>query len=476
MYARPEEARRPLSVSELAQEIRRQLRPLTSVLVKGEVTGVQRTAKRNYSFTIRDAAAAISAFLYGEDARRIGVAPEEGQVFVFRGRVEFWQSGRLALVVDAMQFDDAGRLRAQLEALKRRLESEGAFEASRKRPIPFLPRTVALITSPTGAVIHDLQETILDRYPNMGILVYPAQVQGMASPASLVSALRRCNQEGEADVVVIARGGGSFEELYAFNTEPVARAILASRIPVVTALGHTSDRTVADMVADAECRTPTEAGARVVPRKRDLQAALDERHRRLAREVDRLLQAAQERLEERRRRLVQTAAAQLGRRTERLERLERALSGLSPGRQFDQRRRALVGLGERLEAAARRQLHRRQAELAGRTAANRLQRAVALRVGVAEGRLAERRGRLERASQARLERARTALAHRRHRLEAASPERVLARGYSITTDPSGRVLRSSAETAPGRDVHVRLAAGALEARVQRTHPPAKEER
>jgi len=445
---RPEEARRPLSVSELAFEIRRTLRPLAAVLVKGEVTGIKRTTKGNYSFSIRDQGAVVQAFLYGADARRLGIVPEDGQVFVFRGRVDFWQSGQLSLVVDFIQFDDVGKLRAQLEALKRRLELEGAFAPERKRPLPFLPRAVALVTSPTGAVIHDLQETILDRYPNMEILVYPAQVQGMASPGSVVSALRRCNQEGRAGVVVIARGGGSFEELYAFNTEPVARAILVSRIPVVTALGHTSDRTVADMVADAECRTPTEAGARVVPRKADLLAALVERRRRLARESARLLSEHTERLAQRRTRLSQALPGLLRRRAERLERFRAELARLSPVRQLERRRERLAELRTRTEAAARRMLRLGVVDLSNRRVPARLNRALA----------------------ARFQSAQAGLAQRRSRLQALSPEGVLMRGYSITLDDTGRVLRSAAETAAGRAITVRLGTGSLGARVEETRP------
>src|SRR5216683_1228727 len=243
---KPEEAQRPYTVTELANEIRRELRPLTAMLVKGEVTGMKQGAGGHYNFSIRDGVSRL----------------------------------------DAVLFEDDGKLRARLEELKRRLELEGAFAPGRKRRLPFLPQVVALITSPTGAVIHDLQETIWERYPNMGVVVYPVQVQGAAAPMSISRALRRCNDEGLAQVIVVARGGGSFEELYAFNTEIVARAILGSRLPVVTALGHTSDRTVADMVADVEARTPTEAGSRVVPKKADLVALLRERERRLDRETN----------------------------------------------------------------------------------------------------------------------------------------------------------------------------------------------
>src|SRR6266849_5196906 len=306
---RPEEAQRPYTVTELANEIRRELRPLTALLVKGEVSGMKRSAKGHYSFVIKDGQSLINGFLYADDARKVTTLPEDGQVFVFKGRVDFWtQYGVIRFIVEQVEFDDVGKLRARLEELKRRLEAEGAFAPTRKRKLPFLPLTVALVTSPTGAVIHDLQETIWDRYPNMGIVVYPVQVQGAGAPMSVARALRRCNRDALADVIVLARGGGSFEEMYAFNTELVARAVLESRLPVVTALGHTSDRTVADLVGDAECRTPTEAGARVVPKKSDLQIQLIERQRRL----DRVMRQ------------------RVGHYVERVERAARELTRLSP--------------------------------------------------------------------------------------------------------------------------------------------------
>jgi exodeoxyribonuclease VII large subunit len=260
--------------------------------------------------------------------------------------------------------------------------------------------------------------------------------------------LRRCNSEARAGVVVIARGGGSFEELYAFNTEPVARAILASRIPVVTALGHSSDRTVADMVADAECRTPTEAGSRVVPRKADLLDQLEERRRRLDRETRRRVLTETERLSERERRLAQSLPALLQRRRDRLERLRGELARLSPSRQLDRRRDHLNGLRNRLTLAAQRTLRDRNAALEGRRVPARLRRAVDERLRGAE----------------------VGLAQRRRRLEALSPELVLARGYSITLDEEGRLLRSATETAPDRGIQVRLAKGALTARVEEVRP------
>ena len=433
-------------MTELANEVRRALRPLVAILLKGEVSGMKQGSKGHYSFVIRDGQSLINAFIYADDARRLATLPEDGQVFVFRGRVDYWtQYGTVRFIVDQVEFDDVGKLRARLEELKRRLEGEGAFAPERKRPVPFLPRAVALLTSPTGAVIHDLQETIWERYPNMGVVVYPVQVQGAAAPMSVARALRRCNQEQLADVIVLARGGGSFEELYAFNTEIVARAILESKLPVVTALGHTSDRTVADLVGDAECRTPTEAGARVVPKKSELVAQLRERERRVGREVARKVTLEAERLSSVRQRILQLLPALVRQRADRLARAAGELGRLSPVAQVARREEALRERGRRLHAAAAGRVRRSGDALASRRAAARLDR------GLAERFAAAARG----------------LDHRRQRLVALSPEAVLTRGYSITQDAeTGVVLKSAAATARGRRLKIRLAAGRLAASVE----------
>jgi exodeoxyribonuclease VII large subunit len=447
---RPEEAPRPFTVTELANEIRRELRPLTAVLLKGEVTGMKRGAAGHFNFTVQDGLSKLEAVLFADEARRVTTLPEDGQVFVFRGRIDFFgKTGRLSFIVDQVEFDDVGKLRARLEELKRRLEAEGAFAPSRKRKLPYIPKAVALLTSPTGAVIHDLQQTIWDRFPNMSVVVYPVQVQGAAAPASISRALRRCNDESLADVVVIARGGGSFEEMFAFNNEVIARAILASRLPVVTALGHTSDRTVADMVADAECRTPTEAGARVVPKKADLLIQLTERGRRLERERDRRLAREVERLQARRERLLQVLPSLMRTRTERLIRARADLARLSPVQQVARRAEALRERGRRLDAAAAPRLARSLSTLASRRAEERLERALTARFGAAT----------------------RALDHRRQRLIALSPESVLSRGYSITQDvATGAVLRSASDTAAGRKLRIRLAAGRVGASVDEVEP------
>jgi len=420
---KPDEAPRPYTVTELANEIRRELRPLTALLLKGEVSGMKRGVAGHYNFTIGDGYSKLDAVLWADTSQRVTTLPEDGQVFIFRGKVDFFgKIGRLSFIVDQVEFDDMGKLRARLEELKRRLELEGAFDPKRKRRLPFLPTNIALLTSPTGAVINDLQETIWDRYPNMGIVVYPVQVQGGGAPMSVARALRRCNAENLADVIILARGGGSFEEMYAFNTELVARAILESRLPVVTALGHTSDRTVADLVSDAECRTPTEAGARVVPKKADLLVHLQERRRRLDRELKQ----------------------RVARYVERVERASRELARLSPVAQVARREEALRDRRRRLDSAAAARLARSANALAARRAEQRLERALAEKFAGAT----------------------RAIAHRRERLVALSPDAVLARGYSITQDAeSGEVIRAATQTSRDRRVRIRLASGSLGARI-----------
>jgi exodeoxyribonuclease VII large subunit len=447
---RPEEAQRPYTVTELANEIRRELRPLTALLLKGEVSGMKQGAKGHYSFVIRDGQSLINAFIYADDARRVTTLPEDGQVFIFRGRVDYWtQYGTVRFIVDQVEFDDVGKLRAQLEDLKRRLEAQGAFAAERKRKVPFLPRSVALLTSPTGAVIHDLQETIWERYPNMGVVVYPIQVQGAGAPMSVARALRRCNEERLADVIVLARGGGSFEEMYAFNTELVARAILESRLPVVTALGHTSDRTVADLVGDAECRTPTEAGARVVPKKSDLIARLREHDHRLDREITQRVARERERLAHRQQRMLQLVPTLVRRREERLTRATSELARLSPMAQVTRRDEAMRERRRRIESAAAARLNRSVNALISRRAATRLERALSERFAGAT----------------------RALAHRRERIVALSPDAVLSRGYSITQDAvTGKVIRSADTAKVGGRVRVRLGAGRLGARIDEVEP------
>lgn len=446
MAIQPQEAIKPLTVAELNTRIHDLLAArFQSVVVKGEVSGVTLRGGHVW-FTLKDASAMVGAVIFSGTARRLPFLPENGQELVVTCQVDYHaQYGRVNLVVSRLDYDGAGKLRAAIEQLKRRLEAEGAFAPERKRALPFLPRCIALITSPSGAVIHDLQQTVWERFPNMRLVLYPALVQGTASQRSLVAALHQCDQDRLADVVIVARGGGSFEELMAFNQEAVVRAIQAMRIPVVTALGHTSDRTLADLVADREARTPTAAAEIVVPKKLDLLTQLDERGQRLQRAGLTALIAPAHEVALRRQSLTRMAREVHQRRRERTAYLEGMLRQRDPREVLRHRERSLLDCRRRLTQA--------KDATAQRIATSRVQ-TEGLRerlVGLAGRGLRERVG---------------ALQSRSVRLGSLAPEQTLKRGYSICVDMvTGSIIREAAQSRRGQPVKVLLSAGRLHATV-----------
>jgi exodeoxyribonuclease VII large subunit len=475
MAIQPQEAVRPLSVLELNTRIHDLLAMrYQSVLVKGEVNGVSLSGGHVW-FVLKDPGARLEAVIFSSTARRLPFLPQDGQELVVTGQVDYHaQSGRMKLVVSRLDYDGAGKMREAIERLKRRLEAEGAFDPSRKRPLPFLPRSVALITSPSGAVIHDLQQTIWERFPNMSLYVYAAQVQGTASQRSLVAALRQCDRDQSADVCIVARGGGSPEELMAFNQEPVVRAIQGMRIPVITALGHTSDRTLADLVADREARTPTAAAELVVPRKRDLQRQLEEGAHRLRRAADMALLGREQALTRRlatapvlvdpirlllvpaRTDLVQKEQTLrrlqhdvVVRRRDRLDEVTRRLTHLNP---LEVLRQRLQGLDER------RQRWIRARELVASFGRQEQERVRTLRA------------RLRHSVDRTLRELDGALASRAQRLRSLGTQETLDRGFAIVRDLSGRVVRESAQVSTGHPISIALAHGALHSTVDRVEP------
>jgi exodeoxyribonuclease VII large subunit len=451
MAVQPQEAIKPLTVLELNTRIHDLLAArFQSVVVKGEVSGVTLRGGHVW-FTLKDAAAAVGAVIFSSTARRLPFLPENGQELVVTCQVDYHaQYGRVNLVVSKLDYDGAGKLRAAIEQLKRRLEAEGAFALERKRALPFLPRCIALITSPSGAVIHDLQQTIWERFPNTRLVLYPARVQGTASQRSLVAALRTCDEDQVADVVIVARGGGSFEELMAFNQEAVVRAIQAMRIPVITALGHTSDRTLADLVAAREARTPTAAAEIVVPNKRDLLRQLGERAQRLQRAGLTALIAPSHQLQRRRQSLERLALDAQARRRERIVHLENMLRQRDPREVLRQRERSLEECRRRLQRSWQTVGQRIES---GRLGKDSLRERLVALAG---------RGVRERA---------TGLQSRGVRLSSLAPEQTLKRGYSITQDASGGgIIRAADQARKGQSVKVLLSAGRLEATIDEAIP------
>ena len=329
-----------LSVAELTAYIRDVLERdpvLGSVWVSGEAANVVRSTAGHVYFSLRDATSQIKCVLFRSYARQQLYIPANGDAVLAHGNVSVYEAaGAYQLYVDEVQPLGDGRLRLAFQQLCQKLEREGLFDQTRKRPLPRRPRCIGVITSPTGAVWHDIQTVLRRRYPLAHLLLAPAQVQGDEAPASVIAALEELNRDGRADVIIIARGGGSLEDLWCFNSEPLARAVFASHIPVVSAIGHETDVTLCDLVADCRAPTPSAAAEIVAPDIRELMSDLAELGSRLTAAVGARVQDERDRLDRR------------------LSRLEHT----SPRRRIDQERLRLDGLEGRL----RRQIARRVQE------------------------------------------------------------------------------------------------------------------
>jgi exodeoxyribonuclease VII large subunit len=416
------------SVARLASEVRAVLDGSFPLLwVQGELSNLAQPASGHIYFTLKDAAAQVRCAMFRPKRMLLSFRPTNGQEVLVRARVSLFEPrGDFQLIVEYMEPGGEGALRLEFERLKRKLAAEGLFDETRKRPIPDFPRQVGLITSPSGAALRDLLAVLKRRFAALPVVIYPAQVQGEAAPASLIAALASANARAECDVLILARGGGSLEDLSAFNDETLARAIRASAIPVVTGVGHEIDISIADLVADRRAATPSAAAELVAPSGEHL------RHR-LAALVGRLDAAHARR---------RVAAAQ------RLNALVRHLALLHPAARLEQRAQRLDQLEQRLVSLLSNRLAQARARL--RPAAARLSLA-------SPGRRLERIESAVAALEQRLMRARARLAEtRRERLmravaglEARSPLATIARGYAIVTRlPEGEIVRAPEQAPP----------------------------
>ena len=296
---------RVLTVGELARRIQGALEEgLDRVWVVGEISNFRAAPSGHYYFTLKDDEAQLAAVLFRSAAARIRFRPADGLEVVAGGRVRLYEArGTLQLYVDTLEPRGVGALRLQLEQLRDKLSAEGLLGAERKRPLPFLPRCVGVVTALGGAALHDILAMLRARYPNLRVVVRPVRVQGVGAEREIAAGIRDICAVPEVDVLIVGRGGGSIEDLWAFNDEGVARAIVGCRVPVVSAVGHEIDVTIADLVADARAPTPTAAAELVVPRKLELVAAVDEHRRTLEIGLRRHLHA--------RRRMIQGLRARL---------------------------------------------------------------------------------------------------------------------------------------------------------------------
>lgn len=288
-----------LTVSQLTRQVRTTLDSrLGSLWVAGEISNFRVPPSGHFYFSLKDASSQIAAVMFRSASQLLPFVPEDGMEVLVYGRVSVYEArGTLQLYVETMEPRGQGALQLAIEQLKQRLQAEGLFAEERKRPLPFLPRAVGIVTAATGAAIHDMLVTLRARMPGVPVIVRPSSVQGREAVADIVQAIADLNEFGKVDVILVGRGGGSLEDLRAFNDERVARAIAASRIPVVSAVGHEIDVTIADLVADRRAPTPTAAAAMAVPDRRELLAVLRRLYGSLTVSARRRLERCRERLD-----------------------------------------------------------------------------------------------------------------------------------------------------------------------------------
>lgn len=399
-----------------------------NLLVQGEISNYKAHSSGHHYMTLKDEGASINAVMFRSDAMRLKFRLENGMKVIVRARVSsFPRTGQVQLYISEVIPDGAGALNLAFEQLKSKLQAEGLFDLVHKKPIPTCPQRIALVTSPTGAAVRDMIRILGRRWPLAKVTLYPAQVQGQGAAESIAQAVMLANAIGEADVILCGRGGGSMEDLWAFNEEVVARAIYDSDIPVISAVGHEPDVTIADFVADLRAPTPSGAAELAVPDRAEYALSV--------RTLDTRLRTA--------------AHKQLQIRRQRLTTLQERLELRTPANYIAEKRLLLDQMADRLCAALPARLTRE------------------------EQKLAVLRQRLLSAGQGGLHKRRLRFAQTVATLDAISPLRVLARGYAVATKGKrGAVVTDAAALEAGDTLHIRFAKGAANCRVTDTEEEA----
>ena len=428
----------PTQLNTLARDLLEGAFPL--VWVEGELGNVTRPASGHLYFTLKDARAQVRCAMFKPKSQWLKFAPREGLRVLARGRLTLYEArGDYQLVIDSLEEAGEGALRRAFEELKARLTAEGLFDDARKRPLPAHVQRLAVLTSPTGAAVRDVLSVLQRRFPLLEVDVLPVQVQGETAAAQIVDMLQRAARSGRYDVLLVARGGGSLEDLWAFNDERLARAIAASPVPVVSAVGHETDFTLADFAADLRAPTPSVAAELLVPDRRDLLT----------------------RVQVLRRRLATTQAQRLRNAMQRADRASLRLNALRPQARLEALRRRQEDAARRLHALWHHQQARRIASLRHADAV--------LRAHAPQRRLEQLRERLlaltprpQAAVGRTLQRDALRLRALARSLEAVSPLATVARGYALVTKEDGTLVRSVAQVQHGDKVQARLADGTLE--------------
>src|SRR6201991_20328 len=437
----PPEILTPSGLNRLVRDLLEDALPM-GVWIEGELSNVARPASGHVYFTLKDASAQVRCAMFRTAASRLRFRPVDGMHVLMRAKVGLYEArGEFQLVADHMEPAGEGALQREFEQLKARLGAEGLFAPERKRGLPAFARRIGVITSPSGAAIRDVLSVLGRRLGLAEVDVLPVPVQGREAPPAIASMLRKASASGRYDVLLVTRGGGSLEDLWAFNDESVARAIHASAVPVVSAVGHEVDFTIADFVADLRAATPSAAAELLVPDGADLSRQLDRLRQRMTTLVTRRLQAAAQRADHWQARLnAQRPQARLARDAQRLESL---------------RRRLYVSISQS-NSLRRARLERLQARLTAQHPK--------LRLTPSRIRIADLRQRMTVAMSRRIERDRLRLAQQARPLHAVSPLATLERGYAIVFDDRDAVVRRASDVALGERLRVMLGNGEIKVR------------
>ena len=442
-HFRPPE-RRVWTVRALVAAVRTHLeREYSDCWVEGEISNLRNPDSGHLYFTLKEESAQIRVVMFRSSAKLLRFRPENGLHVTVRGRITVYEDrGELQVSAEFMEPQGAGALQLAFEQLKARLEVEGLFDPSRRKPIPPLPLRIGVITSPQGAAVRDILNILARRHHSASVLIYPAQVQGESAPIEVTAGLHHFNRMRAVEVIIIARGGGSAEDLAAFNHEGLARAVAASKIPVISAIGHETDFTIVDFVADLRAPTPSAAAELVIRSRQEIEGQAEDLYRRLDRAIRyRLLMARQE----------------LSERTQ-----QGAFARMMDGINRRQQRLDEVSFGlERAELQLLERRHRRW-EIASATIRHYDARQ---RLSAIRQRLDSQTASLASATHARLLAGRATLDRRTAALEALSPIAILNRGYALVFDANGQLVKDAERLKPGDDISARLARGQVRARV-----------
>jgi exodeoxyribonuclease VII large subunit len=439
--------RRIWRVADLVSAVRTTVeRGYTDVWVEGEISNFRPSESGHLYFTLKDGDAQLRIVMFRSQARLLRFRPESGMQVIVRGRVTIYDArGELQLSAEFLEPVGAGALQVAFEQLKARLAQEGLFDATKRKPIPPLPRRIGLVTSPRGAALQDMLNILARRHENVGIQIYPAQVQGETAAAEVAAGIKHFNRAKSVDVIIIARGGGSIEDLAAFNDEMLARAISASALPVISAVGHETDFTIADFVADLRAPTPSAAAELVIESKHRLAEHLAHLHQRLGRATRYRLLMARTRLQE----LSQHGAFAriqdlMVRRAQRLDELSYRLAGNYRTLLHDYHRRLDIAASRVRHFDFRRSLAVVRSQLDAGTDAV---------IHAFRSYLAGRRSRAERLTA---------------QLDALSPVRILDRGYALVFDASGALVKDVSQLTAGSEISAQVARGSFTAEVKDT--------